>query len=126
MIFSVVLSALLLYRIDLAKIVDNIKETKEVSKLAKKISQPAKEIVKIEKTGQKIVEEIEDDFLPSKLVCGECGEEQPLPKHCGRDMIPRDGILVCWMNLPEEEGGLGKECGRQEIPIHHGKPMQLV
>jgi hypothetical protein len=50
------------------------------------------------------------------LKCPSCGEEQALPKHCGRDMLKRDGKLVCWMNLPKEEGGLGRNCGMQEIP----------
>jgi hypothetical protein len=41
-------------------------------------------------------------------------------------MILRDGILVCWMNLPKEEGGMGIECGKQEIPLHHSKPMKIA
>lgn len=64
--------------------------------------------------------------MASKLVCEDCGKEMPLPKHCGRDMILRDGKLVCWMNLPKEEGGMGIQCGEQEIPEHHGKKMQIV
>ena len=55
--------------------------------------------------------------MTSKLKCDSCGNEQPLPKHCGRDCIERDGKLVCWMNLPKSEGGLDKECGSFDIPI---------
>jgi hypothetical protein len=62
----------------------------------------------------------------SVLKCEKCGETQPLPKHCGRDMIPRDGKLVCWMNLPKSEGGLGMQCGEAPIPQHHGSSMKIV
>ena len=61
-----------------------------------------------------------------KYFCKECGEEKALPKHCGRDMILRDGKLVCWMNLPKEEGGMGIECGEAPLPDHHGKPMKVA
>ena len=62
----------------------------------------------------------------SVLKCEKCGEKQALPKHCGRDMIPRDGKLVCWMNLPKSEGGMGIKCGEAPIPKHHDKDMKNV
>ena len=62
----------------------------------------------------------------AKLKCEHCNAEQELPKHCGRDMLPRDGKLVCWMNLPKDEGGMGMQCGSAEIPTHCGKPMSIV
>jgi Cu+-exporting ATPase len=58
------------------------------------------------------------------LECEECGYQQPLPKHCGRDMQldPETGEkLVCWMNID-----MGISCGEAEIPEHHGKPMKIV
>ena len=53
----------------------------------------------------------------SKLVCSECGYEEPLPGHCGRPMHKEGNQLVCWM---------GSSCGAQPIPEHHGKPMNIV
>ena len=66
--------------------------------------------------------------MASKLKCDSCGKELPMPQHCGRDMIERDGQLVCWMNLPKEEGGMGKECGSQSIPMckNCNKKMSIV
>ena len=64
--------------------------------------------------------------MATKTVCEKCGQETALPKHCGRDMIPREGKLVCWMNLPKEEGGMDMNCGEAEIPSHCGIPMKLV
>ena len=58
------------------------------------------------------------------LECEECGYQEPLPKHCGRDMQldPETGEkLVCWMNVE-----MGMACGEAEIPEHHGKPMKIV
>ncbi len=51
------------------------------------------------------------------LKCPSCGDEMSVPQHCGKDMVERDGKLVCWMNLPKEEGGLGMKCGMQEFPV---------
>lgn len=55
------------------------------------------------------------------LKCQECGESQAAPWHCNQPMHvePVNGTekLVCWM---------GPECGQQDIPTHHGKPMTLV
>jgi cation transport ATPase len=107
---SVVASALLLYRVNLQKIIDGIKKDPDED-----------EIIEI-----KTKEQGDEEIMASKLICEECGYEQALPKHCGRDMILRDGILVCWMNLPKEEGGMGIECGKQEIPLHHSKPMKIA
>jgi hypothetical protein len=107
---SVVTSALLLYRVNLQKIIESIKKDSEKD-----------EIIEYN-TKEQGVEEI----MGSKLVCEQCGHEEALPKHCGRDMILRDGKLVCWMNLPKEEGGMGIQCGEQEIPIHHSKPMKIA
>jgi len=58
------------------------------------------------------------------LECEECGFQQPLPKHCGRDMQldPETGEkLVCWMNVE-----MGEFCGETEIPQHHDRPMKIV
>ena len=60
------------------------------------------------------------------LKCDKCGMEMPVPQHCGKDMVERGGKLVCWMNLPKEEGGLGIECGEAPLPEHHGKPMKAM
>lgn len=57
----------------------------------------------------------------STLHCASCDEEQSLPKHCGQDMKQQavDGVemLVCWM---------GPDCGKAEIPEHHGHPMKVA
>ncbi len=135
---SVVLSALLLKRFDLSKVKEEIKRSGEME--AEKDNGNAQEMElrkKAEKNGnvnethskmdmEMQMDEKGDEQMAGKLKCKECGHEAPLPKHCGRDMIPRGGKLVCWMNLPKEEGGMGIECGSQEIPTHHGKPMNLV
>ena len=52
-----------------------------------------------------------------KLKCVECGLEQDIPKHCGQAMHLEGDQLVCWM---------GASCGAQEIPVHHGKVMEIV
>jgi len=56
-----------------------------------------------------------------KLKCATCGTTQDVPMHCGKPMHPEkvDGkqMLVCWM---------GPTCGKQELPTHHGKPMQYA
>ncbi len=107
---SVVASALLLYRVNLQKIIDGIKK-----------DPVEEEIIEI-----KTKEQGDEEIMGSKLVCEHCGHEEALPKHCGRDMILRDGKLVCWMNLPKEEGGMGISCGEQAIPMHHSKPMKIA
>jgi hypothetical protein len=58
------------------------------------------------------------------LVCQQCGLKQPLPQHCGRDMLldpQTKDKLVCWMNID-----MGIQCGESPIPQHHGKPMKIV
>ncbi|MHA1111305.1 MAG: heavy metal translocating P-type ATPase [Promethearchaeota archaeon] len=107
---SVVASALMLYRVNLQKIIEGIKKNPDVE-----------EIIEIQTK-----ENEDENIMAAKLVCKECGEEKALPKHCGRDMILRDGKLVCWMNLPKEEGGMGIECGEAPLPDHHGKPMKVA
>ena len=52
-----------------------------------------------------------------KLKCVECGVEQELPMHCGKPMHREGAQLVCWM---------GASCGAQQIPEHHGKPMEVI
>jgi Cu+-exporting ATPase len=106
---SVVISALLLYRLDLQKIINGIKKDPEEKQLNKKK-----------------LEEKSEENMAAKLICEECGEESAIPKHCGRDMVLRDGKFVCWMNLPKTEGGLGIECGEAPIPSHHGKKMKVT
>ncbi len=149
---SVVLSALMLKRFDLSKIKEEIKQLGEPDIQKREETAAEKEVVGKSSTdgnghgpemnmgneiGMGIGRETEigmgidikqkgDEEMAGKLKCKECGHEAPLPKHCGRDMIPRGNKLVCWMNLPKEEGGLGIECGSQDIPTHHGKPMNVV
>ena len=54
------------------------------------------------------------------LNCEICGEQAPIPQHCGQAMHieAHQGkkMLVCWM---------GVSCGSQEIPHHHGRPMKI-
>ncbi|MHA1871871.1 MAG: heavy metal translocating P-type ATPase, partial [Promethearchaeota archaeon] len=122
---SVVSSALLLYRLDLTKIINSFKKNKEYNKennLLIKIKKEEKDKMH-EHTYHHSEANEGTSNSGGKLVCTVCGFEQPLPKHCGRDMILRDGKLVCWMNLPKEEGGMGINCGIQEIPVHCGKKM---
>ncbi|MCP4761924.1 MAG: HAD-IC family P-type ATPase, partial [archaeon] len=120
---SVVTSALLLYRVNLNSIIENISiEIDNQSKISEEKSE------KSLKSKELINEKQEGIQMASKLKCEKCGEEQPLSnfKHCGRDMIPRDGKLVCWMNLPKEEGGLDMDCGSTEIPIHCDQKMSVI
>jgi Cu+-exporting ATPase len=75
----------------------------------------------------KIVEESDNNKLSKtikevdkkvgKLKCSECGLEQNLPMHCGQPMHKEGNQLVCWM---------GASCGSQNIPEHHGKPMEVI
>jgi Cu+-exporting ATPase len=128
---SVVLSALLLRKLDLNRIKDGIKTpTTEIQD-----GTPQSEPSPIFSTTQSENEtemhghmEMEGGTASGgKLVCQECGLEQPLPKHCGRDMLPdpkRADYLVCWMNLDPKFGGM--KCGEQLIPTHHGKPMKIM
>jgi len=63
----------------------------------------------------------EVDEMSPKLKCKECGETQDAPSHCGQPMhveeVDGKSMLVCWMSA---------SCGKQDIPIHHDKPMELV
>ncbi len=59
----------------------------------------------------------EVDKKMGKLKCVECGVEQELPMHCGKPMHKEGDQLVCWM---------GASCGAQQIPEHHGKPMEVI
>jgi YHS domain-containing protein len=60
----------------------------------------------------------ESDHSMSKVLkCQECDYIEELPKHCGKPMHIEGESLVCWM---------GPQCGEQNIPEHHGKPMQVV
>ncbi|MHA1976339.1 MAG: hypothetical protein ACW98I_05505 [Candidatus Hodarchaeales archaeon] len=55
------------------------------------------------------------------LKCVECDHVEVIPNHCGQAMhIETENgkeRLVCWM---------GPECGVQDVPIHHEKPMIIV
>ena len=59
--------------------------------------------------------------MSEKLKCQVCDYTEPVPMHCKQPMHMEsiDGVekLVCWM---------GPDCGVQDIPDHHGKPMQIV
>ena len=111
---SVVTSALLLKRLDL----NEVKKAVELKK-GRNLELDEKSIVKI-----KNKEENGEKNMASKLVCSVCGHEEALPKHCGRDMIPHEGKLVCWMNLDPKFGGMN--CGTNEIPEHCGKKMTIM
>jgi Cu+-exporting ATPase len=54
------------------------------------------------------------------LNCQICGYTEPIPMHCGQPMhienVDGEAKLVCWM---------GPECGVQDIPTHHDKPMLM-
>ena len=78
--------------------------------------------IKMEKEKEKIISEEfnikkEDEKELGKLKCTQCGVEQDIPMHCGQPMHKEGNELVCWM---------GKSCGFQEIPKHHGKPMEIT
>ena len=59
----------------------------------------------------------EEDKKMGQLKCSECGATQELPMHCGKAMHKEGDQLVCWM---------GASCGAQDIPEHHGKPMDII
>ncbi|UYP44006.1 Potassium-transporting ATPase ATP-binding subunit [Candidatus Lokiarchaeum ossiferum] len=112
---SVVTSALLLKRLDLNKIKENINSQNEKSKVINdEISHGTRSGNEI--NSEMILKDGEKNIMVSKLVCEKCGHEESLPKHCGRDMIPHEGKLVCWMNLDPKFGGMN--CGTVEYPQH--------
>jgi len=55
------------------------------------------------------------------LKCQDCSETRAAPWHCNQpmhvDIVDGAEKLVCWM---------GPDCGQQELPRHHGKPMMLI
>ncbi|MFW9906655.1 MAG: heavy metal translocating P-type ATPase [Candidatus Thorarchaeota archaeon] len=59
--------------------------------------------------------------MPQQLKCQICDYKEPIPMHCKQPMhiekIDEDEKLVCWM---------GPECGVQDIPTHHEKPMYIM
>jgi len=61
----------------------------------------------------------------SKLVCSECGHEEPLPGHCGRPMHKEGNALWCHMGPSCKMGG-SENPPTRAIPEHHGKPMNIV
>ncbi|MHA1797351.1 MAG: heavy metal translocating P-type ATPase [Candidatus Helarchaeota archaeon] len=67
----------------------------------------------------KEIKEFEVDFEVPELICEKCGESMDVPQHCGKPMhvenVNGKDMLVCWM---------GPNCGKQEIPTHHGIPMK--
>lgn len=119
---SVVLSALMLGRTNLAKIMNQL----EPSNIQGKTEDGSRTIDVDSSTISDSTESSQDTMFTSKLVCEKDGYELPTPQHCGKDMLLRDNRLVCWMNLPENEGGMGIECGSQEIPEHCGLKMRLI
>jgi len=88
-----------------------------LSLMLKKYIPPIKKI-KIKKEYNK---ESEIELGKPILKCQVCGEETDVPMHCGQAMheeiIDGKKYLVCWM---------GPECGKQEFPEHHEKPMELI
>lgn len=72
--------------------------------------------------GEKVIkEEGGKKMAKPMLQCKICGKKIDVPKHCGQAMHSEevDGkeMLVCWM---------GPQCGKQDIPVHHGEPMECV
>jgi Cu+-exporting ATPase len=67
-----------------------------------------------------IGEEIQHTSGP-QLRCPVCGAQQDVPTHCGKPMhleeVDGSPMLVCWM---------GPDCGKQEIPMHHDRPMEYI
>lgn len=114
---SVVTSALLLKRFNVLN-VKNQFEKNEVQNKGKSKSLDNKS----QKTNEK--NQTEENNMASKLKCEKCGYEEALPKHCGRDMIPHEGKLVCWMNLDPKFGGMN--CGTSEIPSHCNQQMTVL
>lgn len=61
------------------------------------------------------------DQMAEKFKCQICDYTEPIPMHCKQPMhvetIEGKEQLVCWM---------GPECGVQDIPTHHKKPMQII
>lgn len=60
-----------------------------------------------------------------KLVCAECGYEEPLPGHCGRPMHKEGNALICHMGASCMMGGPENPPSRP-IPEHHGKQMDVI
>ena len=87
-----------------------------------RIKEQIKEVKLVMDNKIAIYDEYKDKKL--KLKCKVCGAEQALPKHCGQDMIPYDGKLVCWMNLAPQFKGM--KCGEAEVPIHHHERMEII
>jgi Cu+-exporting ATPase len=125
---SVVISALLLKRLDLGKYKEQI--SKEINNDLPVIPTPIENQTQKSKNSLEVQMEISnmiesgENIMATKLKCEKCGQEAPLPKHCGRDMIPHEGKLVCWMNLDPKFGGM--KCGEQEFPVHCNVPMKPV
>jgi Cu+-exporting ATPase len=72
--------------------------------------------------GEKVIEEEGVKKMAKPMLkCKTCGKTMNLPIHCGQPMHPEEvqgkEMLVCWM---------GPQCGKQDIPVHHGKPMECV
>ncbi len=109
---SVVISALFLKRLDLNKMRDSFLKNEE----------PKVHLGMEMEMHDNLNENLTQN--PGKLVCSNCGHEEALPKHCGRDMIQHQGKLVCWMNLDPKFGGMN--CGEQTIPSHCGIEMKVV
>src|SRR5271157_127945 len=71
-----------------------------------------------------VVEEPQLASRPSNgpvLKCETCGKTESVPIHCNRPMhveeVDGTPMLACWM---------GPDCGKQDIPVHHGKPMTII
>jgi len=96
-----------------------------LSLLLKRFVPPVKrKYMKIKAAPTHAVEETQPAARSSKgsvLKCETCGKTEPVPMHCNQPMHVEelDGkeILSCWM---------GPDCGKQDIPVHHGKPMIIV
>lgn len=59
--------------------------------------------------------------MDNKLVCQECDYSESVPMHCGQEMhievVNGQEMFICHM---------GPGCGKQDLSMHHGKPMKIV
>ena len=59
--------------------------------------------------------------MKNRLICEKCSITKDIPQHCGKPMhieeVDGKEMLVCWM---------GADCGIQDLPVHHEKPMKIV
>ncbi|MHA1730936.1 MAG: heavy metal translocating P-type ATPase [Promethearchaeota archaeon] len=66
--------------------------------------------------------EVEDSLngkIERTAVCVKCGEKFPAPKHCGIQMIPVNGELVCWRQVDARKVRVrGNGGGTEPLDLH--------